>query len=389
MIFVIIAALLFSLVHSLPFIDRKNQIRTRFLLRKLSSFLSIVVMALLIFSPTKTWGKTINIVEVVPPDQSDYTVSGELRQIDKASDVALKKVKKLFPNCDLKLKKVIKRGNEAVLIETISSLAKSAKLGDEIIVGLSRSSFARVAAKASVGTHLEAISIGASTTQLATINPNFLSIVSPWQFQWQALKEVFASDGCKNPLGYFDPMDHLSTNFKNSFESDFGKVKSRDLSSFMVDDLKNEKCAFIAVSFSTAQPVISKIVRENNKFLVYGIGDWNYYSSEVKKILSSATKPKTVVKSPTGWDSKANSRSREFSQNILHEIGEVAQPVSAYTYDATLLGAYRLCENTKINTSHLPKVSKLQLLRDYTGIASSGNLESKMFIVEFSGKDVK
>lgn len=333
--------------------------------------------------------QVLHIVEIAPSEQSDYTVSKELRSIDLASDLAFKDFKKLRPQCAVTLKKDIARGTEQDLFSKVSGIAASAS-DSEMMVGMTRTSFARMAATAAKGSKLNAISIGAATANLSEINPRFFSIVSPWNFQWTVVKDRLKERGCvkEKTSGFFDDTDYLSRNFKTAFEKEFGKERVFSIGDLSLDGARaptDQSCLFIAVNFSKAQAPLSEIATKNFKLTILGIGDWNYYATELKVLLKNAPSG-WRVSVPTGWTSTVSAASEKFERRFEGLIHETPSPVAAYTYDATLVALHAMCDRLKVSELTTRTLKKMALLREYGGIAGTNNFTSKMHLLEFKGE---
>ena len=174
---------------------------------KLSSRKLLFIFISIIALPSDAFqkSKVLHIWEVVPSDEGEYTNSKELKSIDIASDFAISDFKLKYPLCKFKVEKSLYRGSEETLFKMVSGIAESITNSD-LVIGMTRSSFARVAARAAKGSELRAISMGAATANLAEINKNFVSIAAPWINQWEALEGEFNHSQCskENTFGFFD-----------------------------------------------------------------------------------------------------------------------------------------------------------------------------------------
>ncbi|MCC6277058.1 MAG: hypothetical protein IT289_03980 [Oligoflexia bacterium] len=351
---------------------------------KRSTILLAPLFAAALFLPVPASTNIIHLIDVVPLDQTDYSVSNELVQIRIATTIALKKARVLFPGCSIEVSKTLKTGTESELAELISELSKQADPQREVLVGISRSNFARVAAKASVGTKLEALSVGSATDQLASINDNFFSIASPWISQWRAVKLAIKKAQCREVTGVFDFTDHLSSKFKEAFKQDY--PLSRVISFAEYQDLPlSSDCLFMAVNFQKSQGSLSRLLKSDRRISIFGIGDWNYYGSEVRNLVHETRNKKVVVQAPAGWKTNANSRSLQFSKVMKIKLGEDPSPVAAYAHDAILIVAQKLCEMKPLKAASITRFSKLPLLRKYNELASSNNFVSHMHMIDLNG----
>ncbi|MGE4233069.1 MAG: EamA family transporter [Bacteriovoracia bacterium] len=348
-------------------------------------------IAILFFVSTKVHGSgsssVVHIIEVAPSDPTDYTVSAELHQIEYAADMATSAYKSINPSCQPVVKKLLKRGTEEELASSVRAIANQP--GGHVLLGFSRTNFARVAAKAAQGSKLLGISTGASASNLREINQNFVSIVSPWIRQANSVMDEMKKNGCTdgNTTGVFDEKNYLSNRFSESYQQR-GKFTAslrhgKDTLSELAKLIGNKKCVFIPLNFSDAQAYVHEIIHSKWKGNLYGVGDWNYYSVELKKSLSSAKYPGLVVFVPTGWIPSASRASEQFAKLVKQKLNEAPSPVGAYAFDATLLALDHACRGLDPIQYEPKKLGRLPLLREYENIGETGNYLSPVFSVTF------
>jgi hypothetical protein len=245
-----------------------------------------------------------------------------------------------------------------------------------------------VAAKAASGTKLRGIALGASTTNLRELNPNFVSIASPRTRQWTAINnQMNAKSGCNsaNTLGLFDSKNHLSVQFKDDFlMNGFSHVEEAgtQVPQTFLSDAKGKTCVFIALNFSDAQVYLENLLSTKWKGSVFGIGDWNMFSNEVRKVLHGASYKGLFVFMPTGWSNDISSNSKSFSTRMKAQLGELPSPVGAYSYDAMIVALDSACKGTDLSKPSTSNLARLSLLRKYEGIADTGNYLSQMLLVK-------
>jgi hypothetical protein len=333
--------------------------------------------------------RTLHLVEFAPIEVADYTVDAELKQISAAAILAESQFRRTHPDCTFALRSDLKRGSEEELYEKISKIA--AEAGKNVVVGLSRTNFARIAAKAAKGSTLSGISIGASAANLARSNPNFISIVSPLINQVEVVLSEFGRRKCdlRRSAGVFDSRQYLSSQYLRAFK-DRGLKDLVDLAfvspDWRISRLGVRDCVFIGLNFSDAQSYLKELVSVRVIKAVFGTGDWNFYSGELRKTLVSSGfsgKPKVLV--PTGWISGLNASSEEFAKQIYAEKSgiDIPGPVAAYTYDAVMLALASFCDGVNFIRPDVKSFGRLKLLRIYSGVTGSGNYLSPISIVEF------
>ncbi len=324
---------------------------------------------------------TVHVVEIVPSESSDYTVIKELTQLKTAAAMAEMDFKKEYPKCTSRLKLTAHRGTEAELYSTLKGIGNESS---SIVVGLSRTNFARLAAKALENSKVKGLSVGAAFANLTDINSNFGTIVSPWQRQWEVIFSRMKRQGCgsSNSIGIFDAKNVLSQSFQEKY-MDAIQGKSHPISELLPENLptllQGIKCAFIAVNFSDANPYLTSLIKAKWVGSVVGIGDWNYYSSELNQIVKQASYSGLAMYMPTGWIPEASARSKKFASRILKATRETPSPLSAYAYDATWMAFEYVCNNKNPLRPEARELSRLPLLREYEGVSDKGNYLAKMF----------
>jgi len=323
----------------------------------------------------------VHVVELVPQISADYTVTEELQQIKTATHLAQKEYLKQFPTCRESITEEIRYGSEKELFERVKKLGKNAA---SVLVGFSRTNFARLAAKALSKGPAQAISIGASYSELNTIHPRFFSIVSPWTSQWQEIQKEIRAKCKKNTLGIFDSSHPLSKNFREAFEKE-GLGKALELSHFSVEAMRKlpsePSCLFFAVNFSQASGLLSSLIDIQWKGEVLGIGDWNYFTPELDKVLLKAKYTGLAVSFPSGWNSKDSEKTKAFSVKVAKDSTGFSSPLAAYSYDAMLLALHSACTKKDLPEIFSSRALKGLLLRNYQGISSGGNFLSPMYFV--------
>jgi len=354
-----------------------------------SGLFAVAVVLLGISFAVKSYAATkpsVHIIEIVPSDTSNYTVSAELKQMEKAFHMAEQDYRKAHPGCQVSVIQTMKRGSEEELFTAVKTVADSDS--NSVVVGFSRSTFARVAAKAAAGTKLRGIALGASTTNLRELNPNFVSIASPRTRQWQAISEQMKTKSVcnsKNTLGVFDSKNHLSVQFKDDYLSSgftAAQESSPQVPQQFLDESKGKACIFIALNFSDAQVYLEKLLSGKWKGKVFGIGDWNMFSNEVRKVLHGVSYKGLVTYMPTGWINDVSANSKSFSERMKSQLGEVPSPVGAYSYDAMIVALDSACKGSDISKPSTSNLARLRLLRKYEGIAETGNYLSRMLLVK-------
>ncbi|MBX9765816.1 MAG: hypothetical protein K2X47_00975, partial [Bdellovibrionales bacterium] len=353
---------------------------------------STLIGLLVVLLPLRLLGlesAKIRLIEIVPNNPSDYTASDELRQIGAAADLAQADYLLKNKKCESRIEKTLKRGSEDELFQLIRNMSKEPTSQRNIIVGLSRTNFARLGAKAASGSGISGISVGAATANLVEINSNFMSMVSPWTKQWDAIYSEMQKLGCNGSTtaGYFDTKDYLSNNFRQAFLEAFANSEIQTVPTPFKAN-KDVRCVYLAVNFSQAEQSLRDLSVNSERINVFGVGDWNYNSRELEKLLRSLPKNLLNVVAPTGWVPGISKNSELFQDRIQKATGLKPVPLAAYTYDGVTVAFNVACGNTRLSELTSTSLGALSLLRTYEGIAPSRNLLSPMHLIKF-GKDIK
>lgn len=367
------------LVSGLNFINFYNMFISRFLKNaRFFIFIPLIVM----FIPQNSFAKKMYLVEFSPQNQNDYTISQELKLIEKSADISFEKAGKLFPKCKVELVKNLTLGSEEDLFKFLSSINGLDQ--PTAIVGLSRSTFARIGAKALKDKKVSGYSIGASTAKLSEINTNFYSVASPLKIQVEAIKDEIKKLDCKGITGVFDSTDALSAEYKDRFKELFAteKILENGSDSSKILQGVTTNCLFIGMNYSKSSAILQKISEKNIKH-IFGTGDWSIHSAEIKQAISKGmltNAKKQIIHTPTGWLETINENSIKYAKEIK-ELNLVPNPIGAYTYDAVLVAYESLCEGSSIQEIIKKGKTKSYHLREYLDISSSNNLISKMNII--------
>ena len=334
---------------------------------------------------------TLYVVHIIPGDATNYTVSKEVSDIEKSTRLAVRDFQSAHPECRFRQDFTFKSGSEAELFEKVSSISKQP--GKKVAVGFSRSSLARLAAKAAQETDLVGISIGASAEDLRTINANFVTMASPWHGQWAAIQARMNTLTCapESTLVIGDVKDSYSYNFqKSAEEAGFRKTFNVDSSEIKqhFDQISNHaRCIFLAMNMSTSHLLLSKLISNRWHGSVFGTGDWSYYAGELNELIqNSKTISVTRVIVPTGWDPNENEASIRQSNRFAQVLTHAPEPNGVYSYDAVLLGLSYLCLGSNPSEFDREKLRKLHLVRSYSGVSNGGNYLSPIRLVTYGNK---
>ena len=332
--------------------------------------------------------RSLYFLQIIPGDPDSYIVSQQKRAMEEAYKMAVVAFRHRYPKCSFHTEQIIKTGNESKLFDEIRRIA--AHSGKNIAVGFTRSSYARIAAKAAVGSSLIGISIGASSTELRSINPNFISLAAPWTKQWELIYDRLGALFCKKveTFAVFNSKDAYSAYFKRGYEES-GFTRMIDLERLktnpqLAKELYDAKCIFLGMNVSVSQAVLSDLLQHNWKGSVFGTGDWSYFSAELRAFLAeSKGRRRFNIFTPRTWKPNENKRSTKWFASLKKRGVALMDPVSVYTHDGVLLGLNHLCLGTDVLKFSRQEYAQMDLLRSYESISESGNLIAPLELIEF------
>lgn len=341
---------------------------------------------LFLFYPFNLLAKKLYLVEVTPRNQLDYTISDEMKLIDSSAKLAMKKTLEIFPKCEIQIITHLQSGTDEELFNYLSNINN---FNDQVaVVGLSRSIFARIGARALQNKNILGISIGASSANFNKINNKFYSVVSPLKSQVEKIRKESLVLGCKTILGIFDSKDPLSADYKASFLEVFGKNgKTIDLDSGNLTKGNLSSCVFIGLNFSKSVEILRHI-SDKKVTQIFGTGDWSIHATELENAISikDVLKNHQKIHTPSGWYGELNKKSSMFNSIIKNKFKLEPNPLGAYTFDSLLIASEYLCEKKPVSLIIEKGKTKSSFLRNYTGISDSQNIISKMNMIHFRSK---
>jgi ABC-type branched-subunit amino acid transport system substrate-binding protein len=325
--------------------------------------LSLITLCFLA-PPANAKSGTIVLLHIVPADSANHTLPAAINSFELGLNLALRDFKHIEPKCDVHADIVMKTGSQDELVA--ETRRQSADGKNKILIGFPRSTLARLVAQVARDSKLTGISVGATTEELQKINPRFYSMAAPFSFQWQAIQTDLKSRcNDKKTAAVFDSSDYYSDLFRTAFaEAKLGTSLERSGAGpeSTASKLKESECIILGMNMASSRPILSELIRRGWRGRIYGTGDWLYFSSELRTLLTKAKRHPNVVV-PTGWIGTENERSRSFVSRFKKEYGFIPDPLAAYTYDAAKLAAELLCHDKSLNEFKPSWATKLDLLR--------------------------
>ena len=346
--------------------------------------MKIFFLILILFVKAASADGYIHFIQYTPMDSDIYMLSTQSTIMQKAFNLAIKEFSTKNKLCNINTTIDIKRGTEEELYNTVKKISKLS--GNHVIVGFTRTNYARIAAKAAAGSALVGISAASFSDELRSINHNFISISMPWTEQWKLIKEKFKELNCnrENTFGIFSFKDSISLAFRSAYIRS-GYNNEFDVTDFLSIvkskiNLEKFKCVMMGTPLPSSIAPLSYLTSLNWIGSAFGTGDWTYFTPEMKRFLQQSKGRSIRLYSSQVWDSRENARSLRWAKTEFNDLD--IDPIHAAVFDSTTLALNKICSGQNILKYNRDKWSKYGLLRDYSGILSSGNLESPIYLKE-------
>jgi len=317
-------------------------------------------------------------------EKNTYVLSTQIEAMKVGFDLAVKAFETKFSKTKCKPDITVNFGlhTDANLVEEVKRISNLP--GKKVMIGFTRTNFARLAAHASVGTDMIGISSAAISDELGDINPNFISVGTVYQKHWKATATGLHSLKCTpgNTLGIFAFKDVWSGYYKKSFLSG-GYRRAVDVDEFSsLPDIDSKvKCIFLGVSAPRSIQPLSKLLTMKWPGVVVGTHDWTYFSAEVRELLAEHKKRATRVYTTLIWHRNDTDESKKWANKHFGKA-TIVDPFHASVYDSTIIALNYLCRNQNVLEFNADKWKKFGTLRTYQGMSQSGNLETAINFVE-------
>ena len=358
---------------------------------RLSTTICLISISFLLLSFSPLELKFFHVVQMVPLSSDSYVSSLELKEISTGAELAIEDFRK-SQKCAFRTVFDLYSNNVDGIYKRVREISRAS--GRHVIVGFSRSDYARLAALAAQKSTVVGISVGASSTELQTINDNFYSVTPFWIAQWHLLQLEINRIGCtkKQVLGIFDSSDHYSLGFKKAFrEAGYHKIleiHSPEVAYQLSHNQSDNPCIFLGMNFSSSHEILGQIFLNHWKGMILGTGDWFYFSKELMIFVPKLKAAGIKMASPTSWRWPPTLRAERFRSRFKERVGRYPDPVAGFTYEATTLGLYHLCGLIRLKITTELEFSRLPLLRKYKGFSKTGNLDGTPYLIHYEELNV-
>lgn len=320
--------------------------------------------------------------QLIPFEKNTYVVSKQVESMKFGFNLAVKDFQAQYPSCKPEISVNLELRTDAALFEEVSRISRQP--GPKAVVGLTRTNFARLGARASAGTDMVGISSAAISDELRAINPNFLSVGTAYSNHWKATAAGLDSLGCKpdNTLGVFAFTDVWSGYYKRSYLG-AGFKNAIDVNDFSASPMPPPRmqCVFLGVSTPASIEPLSKLLATGWAGKVIGTHDWTYFSAEMRALLAEHKKRASRLYATMIWRRDETEVSKAWTRRHFGN-GELAEPIHVSVYDSAIIALNHLCRGQNVRQFDAERWRQFGTLRTYRGMAPSGNLETSIHFVE-------
>lgn len=317
-------------------------------------------------------------------DKQTYVLSSQIQAMKNSFDMALREFRAQNPHlkCTPSIEWKFDLFNDADFYEEVRKI--SMRPGRKAIVGLTRTNFARLAARAAVGTDMVGISSGSTSDELRKINPNFISVGSATHKQWEAAAEGLKKLSCTphNTLGIFSDKDIWSAYYRKSYLGSGYKML------VTIDELlakpnidRDVKCIFFGITVPASIKPLSKLLAMEWPGIIIGNYDWTFFSAEIRAVLSEYKSSVSHIYATLNWSPKDTDESQQWVRKYFRNSALV-EPIHAGVYDSTIIALNYLCRDQDVLHFNKDLWKSFGTLSEYGGISTSGNLETDIRFVE-------
>jgi hypothetical protein len=324
------------------------------------------------------------LIQPTAVERNTYIVSSQIDAIRTGFDAAIKEFKVKHPKTECKPDITVNFGihTDAALFEEVKRISNLP--GPKVIVGLTRTNSARLAAAASLGTDLIGISSASHSDELHGINPNFISVGTAYPAHWKSMAAGLKKLNCtpRNTLGVFAFKDVWSGYYKKSFlQEGYKTVLDVDEFASAPDIASSVKCIFFGLTATASIRPLSKLLTMKWPGTIVGSSDLTFFSGEVRALLADYKKRASRLYATTIWQRNETDESRRWAHKYFG-TSTLVEPIHVNNYDATIIALNYLCRHQDVLKFDANRWRQFGTLNTYRSMAPTGNLETDIQFVE-------
>ncbi len=321
--------------------------------------------------------------QLIAVEKNTYVVSSQVESMRRGFRAAVQDFQEKYPSCKPDIHVNLELHTDSALFEEVSRVSRLP--GPKAMVGLTRTNFARLGARAAAGTDMVGISSAAISDELRDINPNFISVGTVYPQHWKATAAGMASLGCKpdDTLGVFAFKDVWSGYYRKSFLG-AGFKSAVDVEDFMAAPTPppaRTKCIFLGLSTPASVAPLSRLLSAGWPGVIIGTHDWTYFSAEIRAVLAEHKRRASRVYATMIWRPEETPESKAWVEAHFAR-DELVEPIHASVYDSAIIALNHLCRQQAVLSFDAPRWRQFGTLRTYRGMSASGNLETDIHFVE-------
>jgi hypothetical protein len=324
------------------------------------------------------------ILQPISVDKNTYVVSKQIDAMKMGFELGINAFKAKFPNskCEPDISANFDIHTDANLYEEIRRI--STLQGKKVVVGLTRTNLARLAAHSAAGTDIIGVSSGSTSDELRDINKNFISVGTATQQHWKAGAIGMKGLNCTpdNTLGIFAFKDVWSGYYMKSFLADGYKLTA-DINEFLSapDIQSNVKCIFFGVTAPASVKPLSKLLAMEWPGVIIGNLDWTFFSAEIRTVLADYKKRASQIYATVNWRRDETEESQNWANKHFGNT-TLIEPIHFGTYESTIIALNYLCRGQDVLKFDRNRWKHFGMLRTYGGMSESGNLETSIQLVK-------
>ncbi|MFZ4403764.1 MAG: ABC transporter substrate-binding protein [Pseudobdellovibrionaceae bacterium] len=328
-----------------------------------------------------------------------YIPSNKEGQIESAFDLALRDLKAMYPSCHITSKKWIERANPLNIYKQSEKIKKDFDPKQTLIIGIIHSSEAMLGAKAFDKSDFVALSSGATTENLNSINNNFFTIANPVTIFIDEISKFIIYKDVKKVISLVPGNSSYAKEFSDAF-SEMAKHKNIDFKQIMynpshvasdllqhIELIKNSDLIFTPGFIQQSLAAVSAIEKYVPNKPVLGTPNWGRSIPDLVNIYKSLNFKNNPLFFPVSWVAGESDRSKKIENKFkLSSLMGTA----IYSYDAAVIAGYFLCSHKEVNSKEFKKYLEKTDFPQFTARLykgySAGHLLSKVSIVEFNSE---
>lgn len=332
---------------------------------------------------------TVDFLQIAPVSLNTYVLEGQVRIMERVSKLAADDFFADNKDCKVTFRSNALLRSDEDLFKAIKKVAATGSSAQSVVVGFTRTDFARVAARAAVGTNLVGLSSAAISPEPHRINSRFVSLGSPVADHWAVTRRLLQDNGCskESTQGIFVFGDAWSGYFREAFEGagyatglDLARVFAPE-SATLPQPVTAAKCLFLGLPSTRAAQALARLRASGYTGTVVGTHDWTFSSPEVRAAMPKKSPLPFRVLAPVLWQAKENANSQRWRDRLFKPT-EIVEPLHVSIYDSVRLALGHACGKLNLLKYDEKRWKLAGTVRSSGGLTPTGNTISPIRTME-------